>query len=53
MFDSGYSNAPDGTGLGPRILAGIADAQDRAVRVTEGAADGARFEFAGVEFPDC
>lgn len=49
VFDHGYSTTTDGTGFGLSIVKQVADAHGWDVRVTEGANDGARFEFSGVE----
>jgi PAS domain S-box-containing protein len=49
VFDSGYSTAADGTGVGLSIVQSIADAHDWSVTVTESDAGGTRFEIAGVE----
>ncbi|MBB6647053.1 HAMP domain-containing histidine kinase [Halobellus sp. MBLA0160] len=48
VFEKGYS-ADDGTGFGLAIVERIVDAHGWSVRVTEGAAGGARFEITGVE----
>jgi len=49
VFESGYSTRQEGTGFGLTIVRRIAEAHGWSVRVTEGAAGGARFEFTGVE----
>jgi signal transduction histidine kinase len=49
VFDSGYSTAADGTGVGLSIVQSIADAHDWSVTVTESDAGGTRFEITGVE----
>ncbi|QGX94762.1 PAS domain S-box protein [Haloplanus rallus] len=49
VFEAGYSTSHDGTGLGLRIVEGIATAHGWSVSVTEGADGGARFEITGVE----
>lgn len=49
IFDSGYSESDDGTGLGLRIVAEVADAHGWSVAVTESADGGARFEITGVD----
>ncbi|MFB6195971.1 MAG: GAF domain-containing protein [Haloplanus sp.] len=49
VFDTGYSTAPGGTGLGLNIVRSIAEAHGWQVDVTESDAGGARFEFTGVE----
>jgi len=45
VLDRGYTTAEDGTGFGLAVAARIADAHEWAVRVTESAEGGARFEF--------
>ena len=49
VFESGYSTAPGGNGLGLAIVRVIAEAHGWTVDVTESGAGGARFEFSGVE----
>ncbi|MDS0276662.1 PAS domain S-box protein [Halomicroarcula sp. S1AR25-4] len=49
VFESGYSNSPDGTGFGLAIVDRIADAHGWDVTLSESAEGGARFEIAGVE----
>ncbi|MFB6135003.1 MAG: sensor histidine kinase [Halanaeroarchaeum sp.] len=49
VFEAGYSNDPNGTGFGLYIVEIIAEAHGWSVRVTEGSAGGARFEFTGTE----
>jgi signal transduction histidine kinase len=49
VFESGYSTAADGTGFGLSIVEEIASAHGWAVRVTDSAEGGARFEVAGVD----
>jgi PAS domain S-box-containing protein len=44
-FEYGYTTDEDGTGLGLNIVAEVAEAHEWAVRLTDGAAGGARFEF--------
>lgn len=51
LFEYGYSTAEDGTGLGLRIVDQIAQAHGWSIRVTDGAAGGARFEFYTDENP--
>ena len=51
LFDAGYTTSEDGTGLGLRIVARIADAHGWTVDAMERASGGARFEFTGVERP--
>ena len=45
VFEVGYTDHDDGTGFGLPIVRRIADAHGWSVRLTEGAAGGARFEF--------
>ncbi|WP_136715991.1 PAS domain S-box protein [Halorientalis salina] len=49
VFQHGYSNSENGTGLGLVIVEGIAEAHDWSVSVTESETGGARFEVTGVE----
>jgi PAS domain S-box-containing protein len=51
VFDSGYSTAAEGTGVGLAIVQHIVDAHDWSVAVTESEAGGTRFEITGVECP--
>jgi len=48
VFDSGYSTAADGTGVGLSIVQTIADAHGWSVAVTESETGGTRFEIRGV-----
>ncbi|MFC3476686.1 PAS domain-containing sensor histidine kinase [Halobacterium litoreum] len=48
VFESGWTTASDGSGLGLSIVADIAAAHDWTVDATESADGGARFEFRGV-----
>jgi len=48
VFESGYSNAIDGTGFGLAIVEAVADAHDWSIALEESEAGGARFEFTGV-----
>jgi signal transduction histidine kinase len=50
VFDTDYSTARDGTGLGLRIVAQVVDNHDWQIHVTDGADGGARFEITGVDF---
>lgn len=50
VFESGYSSARDGTGLGLTIVERIAEDHGWAVDVTDGDTGGARFEFTDVDF---
>ncbi|MHC3436999.1 hybrid sensor histidine kinase/response regulator [Natrialbaceae archaeon A-gly3] len=45
VLDRGYTTAEDGTGFGLAVTTRIAEAHEWAVRVTESAEGGARFEF--------
>lgn len=48
VFEAGYSTTSDGTGLGLSIVKQIVDGHNWSLRLTEGAADGTRFEITGV-----
>ncbi|MFB6077909.1 MAG: sensor histidine kinase [Halarchaeum sp.] len=50
VFEMSYSTSESGTGFGLSIAKQVADAHGWDVRVTDGRAGGARFEFTGVEF---
>ncbi|WP_440764502.1 ATP-binding protein [Natronorubrum sp. DTA7] len=52
VFESGYSTAPAGVGLGLAIVSEIAEAHGWDRAVTASAAGGARFELSGVEWVD-
>ena len=52
IFERGYSTARDGTGLGLRIAAQIADAHGWEIRVTDSDDGGARFDVTGVDSPE-
>ncbi len=47
-FEAGFTTSREGTGLGLNIVREVADAHGWTVGLTESAAGGARFEFAGV-----
>jgi PAS domain S-box-containing protein len=49
VFESGYSTATEGTGVGLAIVRSIADAHGWSVTVTESETGGTRFEIRGVE----
>ena len=49
IFESGYSTATGGTGVGLSIVERVVDAHDWSVTVTESESGGTRFELAGVE----
>jgi signal transduction histidine kinase len=49
VFESGYTTAEEGTGIGLGLVAEIADAHGWEVRLTESESGGARFEFTGVD----
>lgn len=49
VFEAGYSNATEGTGLGLTIVNRIVEAHDWEIEVTENGDGGARFEVTGVE----
>ena len=51
-FEPGFTTTDDGSGFGLAIVARIAAAHGWAVTLTESDADGARFEFAGVDLSD-
>ena len=50
VFEAGYSGSAEGTGFGLSIVRRVAEAHGWTVRVIDGAAGGARFEFTDVEF---
>ena len=52
VFEAGYSTAADGTGFGLRIVSQVAEDHGWDIRLTDGAAGGARFEITGVDFDD-
>lgn len=49
IFENGYSRATDGTGFGLSIVEQVVNAHDWQIRMTDGAAGGARFEITNVE----
>jgi PAS domain S-box-containing protein len=49
ILESGFSTSEDGTGLGLAIVNRIVSAHDWEMAITDGEADGARFEFSGVQ----
>jgi PAS domain S-box-containing protein len=49
VFEAGYSTRTEGTGFGLNIVRETVEAHGWSVRLTEGDAGGARFEFRGVE----
>lgn len=49
VFQSGYSTASNGTGLGLSVVEQIVDAHDWTIRATEGGFGGTRFEITDVE----
>lgn len=52
VFDYGFTASEDGTGLGLRIVAELAEAHDWSVAVEESEAGGTRIELHGVETRD-
>jgi PAS domain S-box-containing protein len=52
VFETGYSTADDGTGLGLTIVQAIADAHGWDIRVTNSEAGGAQFNILGVTVSD-
>lgn len=50
IFNTGYSTTDDGPGYGLHIVKSIVEIHDWDILVTEGDADGARFEICGIEF---
>jgi len=52
VFESGYTTASDGTGLGLEIVRQIVDAHDWEITVAESASGGTRFEISGVTVVD-
>lgn len=49
VFDSGYTTARDGTGMGLAIVCEVVDAHGWSIGVTESEVGGTRFEISGVE----
>jgi signal transduction histidine kinase len=45
VFERGYTNAEEGTGIGLAIVADVAEEHDFDVTITDGSDGGARFEF--------
>lgn len=52
IFETGFTTAEDGTGFGLSIVQQIAHAHGWHIDVTDSDAGGARFEIAGVDYPD-
>lgn len=52
VFESGYSTASGGTGLGLQIVEQVVEAHGWEVSICESTTGGARFEITGVEFVD-
>jgi PAS domain S-box-containing protein len=52
VFESGYTTAKEGTGLGLRIVKRIVEAHGWEIEITNSASGGARFEITGVSFAD-
>jgi signal transduction histidine kinase len=50
VFDHGYTNSTDGTGVGLAVVGRVSEAHGWTVSLTDGESGGARFEFRGVEF---
>ena len=48
VFNPGFSTVRDGTGFGLSIVDQIVDGHDWSIQVTDGEADGARFEITGI-----
>lgn len=49
VFETGFTTATDGTGIGLSIVSDISDAHGWEIRVTDADTGGARFEISGVE----
>lgn len=52
VFETGFTTATDGTGIGLSIVRDICDAHGWEIRVTDADTGGARFEITGVEIAD-
>lgn len=52
VFESGYTTAKEGTGLGLRIVKRIVEAHGWEIEITDSASGGAWFEITGVSFAD-
>ena len=52
VFESGYTTAKEGTGLGLRIVKQIVEAHGWEIEITDSESGGARFEITGVSFAD-
>ncbi len=50
VFEKGYTNKSEGTGIGLSIVRQIVDAHGWSIRLTDGTTGGARFEITGVDF---
>ncbi|NHN40567.1 GAF domain-containing protein [Halorubellus sp. JP-L1] len=51
VFETGYTNATDGSGFGLAIVEQVASAHGWTVSIVDGESGGARFEFRGVDRP--
>jgi signal transduction histidine kinase len=49
IFEIGYTDAADGTGIGLAVVQEIVEAHDWTIDVTDSDAGGARFEIRGVD----
>jgi PAS domain S-box-containing protein len=52
VFESGYTTAEEGTGLGLRIVERIVEAHGWEIEITDSASGGTRFEISGVTFAE-